>query len=200
MQRFLVLGLAVTSLCSMSAQAPLAGKPLDWDKLQVEILERYRALVMLDTTSGHETLAVDYLKKVLEAEGIPTKTFAMNPNRANLVARLKGNGSKRPLLILAHTDVVGVQREKWPVDPFGAVIKDGYVWGRGCRSPKTLSAVYGRDNRVQSSEAPVAYSRTAECEVSSPECSIDWRKGAACAMRAHAAPMSTTGAAAVLSG
>ena len=47
------------------------------------------------------------------------------------MARLKGNGSKRPLLILAHTDVVGVQREKWPVDPFGAVMKDGYVWGRG---------------------------------------------------------------------
>jgi acetylornithine deacetylase/succinyl-diaminopimelate desuccinylase-like protein len=47
------------------------------------------------------------------------------------VARLKGNGSKRPLLILGHTDVVGVQREKWPVDPFGAVMKDGYVWGRG---------------------------------------------------------------------
>ena len=96
MQRFLVLGLAVTSLCSMSAQAPATKTPLDWDKLQVEILERYRSLVMLDTTSGHETLAVDYLKKVLEAEGIPTKTFAMKPNRANLVARLKGNGSKRP--------------------------------------------------------------------------------------------------------
>src|SRR6476660_4207992 len=138
MHRFLVLALAVTSLCSMSAQAPPAGKPLDWDKLQVEILERYRALVMLDTTSGHETLAVDYLKKVLEAEGIPTKTFAMNPNRANLVARLKGNGSKRPLLILAHTDVVGVQREKWPVDPFGAVIKDGYVWGRGSKDDKPI--------------------------------------------------------------
>src|SRR6478672_10135727 len=131
MRRFLVLALAVTSLCSMSAQAPPAGRPLDWDKLQVEILERYRALVMLDTTSGHETLAVDYLKKVLEAEGIPTKTFALDPNRANLVARIKGNGSKRPLLILAHTDVVPVQVEKWPVDPFGAVMKDGYVWGRG---------------------------------------------------------------------
>src|SRR3954467_8996199 len=138
MQRFLVLGLAVTSLCSMSAQAPATKAPLDWDKLQVEILERYRALVMLDTTSGHETLAVDYLKKVLEAEGVPTKTFAMKPNRANLVARLKGNGSKRPLLILAHTDVVGVQREKWPVDPFGAVIKDGYVWGRGSKDDKPV--------------------------------------------------------------
>src|ERR1700716_3483789 len=138
MQRFLVLGLAVTSLCSMSAQAPVAGKPLDWDKLQVEILERYRALVMLDTTSGHETLAVDYLNKVLDAEGVPTKTFAMKPNRANLVARLKGNGSKRPLLILAHTDVVGVQREKWPVDPFGAVIKDGYILGRGSKDDKPV--------------------------------------------------------------
>src|SRR5689334_11733894 len=140
MQRFLVLGLAVTSLCSMSAQAPATKTPLDWNKLQVEILERYRALVMLDTTSGHETLAVDYLKKVLEAEGIPTKTLAMNPNRANLVARLKGNGSKRPLLILAHTDVVGVQREKWPVDPFGAVLKDGYIWGRGTRDDKPILA------------------------------------------------------------
>src|ERR1051325_3440315 len=140
MQRFLVLGLAVTSLCSMSAQAPATKTPLDWDKLQVEILERYRALVMLDTTSGHETLAVDYLKKVLEAEGIPTKTFAMKPNRANLVARLKGNGSKRPLLILAHTDVVGVQREKWPVDPFSAVMKDGYIWGRGSKDDKPVLA------------------------------------------------------------
>jgi len=80
--------------------------------------------------------AVDYLKKVLDAEGVPTKTFAMKPNRANLVARLKGNGSKRPLLILAHTDVVGVQREKWPVDPFGAVQKDGYIWGRGTNDDK----------------------------------------------------------------
>src|SRR4051812_25439294 len=140
MQRFLVLGLAVTSLCSMSAQAPAAKTPLDWDKLQVEILERYRALVMLDTTSGHETLAVDYLKKVLEAEGVPTQTFALDPARANLVARLKGNGSKRPLLILAHTDVVGVQREKWPVDPFGAVVKDGYIWGRGSKDDKPVLA------------------------------------------------------------
>jgi len=55
----------------------------------------------------------------------------LDANRANLVARLKGNGSKRPLLILAHTDVVPVQMEKWPVDPFGAVMKDGYIWGRG---------------------------------------------------------------------
>ena len=107
-------------------------------QLRAEILFRYRALVQLDTTAGHETRAVDYLKQVLESEGIPTQTFALDPNRANLVARLKGNGSRRPLLILAHTDVVGVQREKWPVDPFGAVMKDGYIWGRGTKDDKPV--------------------------------------------------------------
>jgi acetylornithine deacetylase/succinyl-diaminopimelate desuccinylase-like protein len=77
---------------------------------------------------------------VLEGEGIPVKIFALDPARANLVARIKGNGSKRPLLILAHTDVVGVQPEKWPVEPFSAALKDGYVWGRGSVDDKPVLA------------------------------------------------------------
>src|SRR5580692_4057427 len=117
-----------------SAQIP----SIDWEKNKVEILQHYRALVQIASRAGNETRVVEYLKKVLEAEGIPAATFALDPNRANIVARLKGNGSKRPLLILAHTDVVGVQREKWPVDPFGAVIKDGYVWGRGSKDDKPV--------------------------------------------------------------
>ena len=139
MTPFLILALTLASLAALRAQAP-DSNAVDWTKLRSEILERYRALVQMDTTAGHEILAVDYLKKVLEAEGIPTKTFALDPNRPNLVARLKGNGTKRPLLILAHTDVVGVQREKWPVDPFGAVIKDGYIWGRGSKDDKPVLA------------------------------------------------------------
>jgi acetylornithine deacetylase/succinyl-diaminopimelate desuccinylase-like protein len=138
LKRFLIVAFAVAGVCALNAQAPAPDKRVDWDKLRPEILERYRSLVQIDTTAGHETLAVEYLKKVLEAEGIPTRTFALDPARANLVARLKGNGSKRPLLILAHTDVVGVQREKWPVDPFGAVMKDGYVWGRGSKDDKPV--------------------------------------------------------------
>src|SRR5580692_2269827 len=110
----LALAIAVASLCALRAHAPAARRTVDWEKLRPEILERYRALVQIDTTAGHETLAVDHLKKILEGEGIPTRTFALDPSRANLVARLKGNGSRRPLLILAHTDVVGVQRDKWP--------------------------------------------------------------------------------------
>jgi acetylornithine deacetylase/succinyl-diaminopimelate desuccinylase-like protein len=134
----LAASLAVAAVCVLHAQAPRSR--VDWEKLRPEILERYRSLVQIDSTAGHETLVVDYLKKVLEAEGISTKTFALDPARANLVARLKGNGSKRPLLILAHTDVVGVQRDKWPVDPFGAVMKDGYIWGRGSTDDKPVLA------------------------------------------------------------
>ena len=115
---------------------------IDWNQQKAEILRHYRALVQLDTSNppGNETRVVEYLKKVLEDEGIPTKTFALDPKRANIVARLKGNSSKKPLLILAHSDVVGVQREKWPVDPFGAVLKDGYIWGRGTRDDKPILA------------------------------------------------------------
>jgi acetylornithine deacetylase/succinyl-diaminopimelate desuccinylase-like protein len=124
----------------ISAPAVLAAPvpAIDWAKQEPEILRHYRALVQIDTSSppGNETRAVDYLKQVLEAEGIAVKTFALDPQRANLVARISGNGAKRPLLLMAHTDVVGVQREKWPVDPFGAVMKDGYVWGRGTRDDK----------------------------------------------------------------
>src|SRR5256885_10072542 len=129
---------AASLVCALHAQAPAARIAVDWQKLRAEILTRYRDLVQIDTTAGRETFAVDYLKKVLEGEGIPTQTFALDARRANLVARLKGNGSKRPLLILAHTDVVGVQREKWPVDPFGAVVKDGYIWGRGSKDDKPV--------------------------------------------------------------
>src|SRR5258705_6956323 len=117
-----------------TAQVPA----VNWERQKVEILRHYRSLVQIDTSNppGNETKAVEYLKKVFDAEGIPAKTFALEPSRANLVARIKGNGSKRPILLMAHTDVVGVQREKWPVDPFGAVLKDGYIWGRGSRDDK----------------------------------------------------------------
>ncbi|HTB14163.1 MAG TPA: M20/M25/M40 family metallo-hydrolase [Bryobacteraceae bacterium] len=117
---------------------PLWAQTIQWEQQKPEILKHYRDLIQIDTRAGNETKAVDYIKKVLEADGIPCKIFAQDPARANLVARIKGNGSKRPILILAHTDVVGVQPEKWPVDPFSAAIKDGYIWGRGSLDDKPV--------------------------------------------------------------
>ncbi len=126
-----VFGGVAALIATLSAQP--ASQSADWKTAEPEILQHYRALIQLDTSSppGNETRAVTYLKSVLDREGIANEVFARDPDRANLVARLKGNGQKRPLLLMAHTDVVSVQRQKWPVDPFGAVLKDGYIWGRG---------------------------------------------------------------------
>ena len=112
--------------------------PVQWDKVARETLEHFQALLRLDTTSppGNETRVAEYLKKALEQEGISATLLALDPKRANLVARIRGNGSKRPILVMGHTDVVGVQREKWSVDPFAAVRKDGYIWGRGAQDDK----------------------------------------------------------------
>jgi acetylornithine deacetylase/succinyl-diaminopimelate desuccinylase-like protein len=117
-----------------AAQTPASDwKTIDWKAQEAEILRHYSALVQIDSSNppGNETLVVNYLKKVFDAAGIPAQVFALDPARANIVARIKGNGSKRPILVMAHTDVVGVQRDKWPVDPFAAIRKDGYIWGRG---------------------------------------------------------------------
>src|SRR4051812_33578506 len=91
----------------LAATAAAQVPAINWDQQKAETLAHYRALVQINTTNppGNETKAVDYLKKVFDAEGIPSKTFALDPTRANIVARLKGNGTKRPLLLMAHTDV-----------------------------------------------------------------------------------------------
>ncbi len=131
----LIAGMGAGTLAAR-AESPA----VDWERQKAETLQHFRSLVQIDSRNppGNETKVVEYLKKILEAEGIPTKTFALDSNRANLIARLKGTGTRRPILILAHTDVVGVQREKWPVDPFGAVLKDGYIWGRGTADDKDV--------------------------------------------------------------
>jgi acetylornithine deacetylase/succinyl-diaminopimelate desuccinylase-like protein len=132
MTNFAKLGIVASLICAGATVAAAQVPTVDWKKQEAEILRHHRALVEIDTSPpSHETKVDDYLTQVLEAEGIPVKTFALDPARANLVARLKGNGTKRPILLMAHTDVVGVQREKWPMDPFGAIVKDGYIWGRG---------------------------------------------------------------------
>lgn len=75
-----------------------------------------------------------------ETEIIPTP----DSGKAHFIARLRGNGTKRPLLLAAHADVVGVEREKWTVDPFAGVVKDGYVFGRGAIDFKGGMAVFAR--------------------------------------------------------
>ena len=96
-------------------------------------MRHYQAVLRLDTSNppGNEHLAVDYLKQVFDTEGIPAQIFALDPNRSNIVARLKGSGKKRPLLIMGHTDEVTVDASKWKYPPFSATREGGYVYARG---------------------------------------------------------------------
>lgn len=121
-------------LCCLVLAAPfvVAAEP-DWESLEPEILEHFLALVRMDTTDppGREAEAAEYLVQVLETEGVPVQVFATEPHRPNVVARLKGNGSKAPLLIMAHTDTVNVDPDKWGHGPFSGAREGGYIYGRG---------------------------------------------------------------------
>ena len=123
----------------MTAAASAQDRPqLDWRKLEPEILSTFTTLLKIDTSNppGKETLAANAIQSILERGGIQSRLFALDPERANLVARIKGTGKKKPVLIMGHTDVVGVQREKWTVDPFAAVNKNGVIYARGARDDK----------------------------------------------------------------
>jgi acetylornithine deacetylase/succinyl-diaminopimelate desuccinylase-like protein len=127
-QRLAALAVALAATAANAQPAAPARTALD-----TETLRHYQALVRMDTSDppGNERPTADYLKRVLEDEGIPVQIFEKQPGRPNVVARLKGNGRKRPLLIMGHQDVVNIDPKKWTHPPFGAELDGGYIYGRG---------------------------------------------------------------------
>ena len=108
-----------------------------------ERARRYLAeLVRIDTTNppGNETRAAEYIRAALAAEGIAAELLGEEPSRLNVIARLKGSGASRPLLLMAHTDVVPADRKQWSVDPFSGEVRDGILYGRGAQDDKCLLA------------------------------------------------------------
>jgi acetylornithine deacetylase/succinyl-diaminopimelate desuccinylase-like protein len=128
MHRLFLLGATLTAAATIAQPAAP-----DWASIQNETLRHFQALVKFDTTGigGTEKPAAEYLKQVLEAEGIAVELAAVDANRPNVIARLKGSGGKRPLLLMGHTDVVSVDPKKWTHPPFAAEREGGYVYGRG---------------------------------------------------------------------
>jgi acetylornithine deacetylase/succinyl-diaminopimelate desuccinylase-like protein len=116
-------------LFAIGAAAQPGGDP----DVDAETLRHFQALVRMDTTSppGNEKPAADYVAQVLEREGIPVQVFAREAHRPNVVARLTGNGRKRPLLLMAHTDTVNVDPAKWQHPPFSAARDGEHIYGRG---------------------------------------------------------------------
>jgi acetylornithine deacetylase/succinyl-diaminopimelate desuccinylase-like protein len=131
--RLILLLFAAFFVAHSLAQTP------DWAKINDEAMRHFQALVQIDSTDppGNETKVVEYVKKVLEADGIPAMLVAKDPARANLIARLKGNGSKKPLLIMGHSDTVRVDVSKWMFPPFSATRQGGFVYGRGTLDDKS---------------------------------------------------------------
>lgn len=127
---------------SLASAHPTAAQTPDFEAAGAEAVELLRGLIRIDSSSppGNETRVAEYIRDILAAEGIESRIYEMEPGRGNLVARIRGNGSKRPILLMGHIDVVGVEEDSWSVDAFEGVVKDGYVWGRGAQDDKGMTA------------------------------------------------------------
>src|ERR1041384_3466888 len=111
---------------------------IDWPRYQdmaVDLMQQYLR-VNTSNPPGNEIESAKFLKKIFDQYGIENEIFEFKPGRANIIARIKGNGSKRPILLLSHTDVVTAEPASWEVDPFAAVIKNGFIYGRGALDMK----------------------------------------------------------------
>jgi acetylornithine deacetylase/succinyl-diaminopimelate desuccinylase-like protein len=107
---------------------------IDWTAAQDEVIAHLRALLRFDTTNppGNETSAAAYLASAACAEGLEADVLESAPGRGNAVVRWRAaNATKRPLLLMGHLDIVGVERDRWSRDPVGGDVADGFVWGRG---------------------------------------------------------------------
>ena len=116
----------------------------DVSRIQGEAIIWLQDLIRINTTNppGNEIVAAKYIADILKREGIPSEIFESTPGRGFLVARLSATAvpdPSRALLLLGHLDVVGVDKSKWSVDPFAAVMKDGYLYGRGTIDDKGMT-------------------------------------------------------------
>jgi len=156
--RILLVAMAVVFIvaCSMpgAAQAPGAAAPAaipspspigDTSAVAKEAQGWLVDLIKINTTNppGNEEAAAKYIAGILDKEGIKAELLEVAPGRSAVVARLRSAALADPskaLLLVAHMDVVGVERNRWTADPFGAGIKDGYLYGRGAIDDKGMLA------------------------------------------------------------
>jgi acetylornithine deacetylase/succinyl-diaminopimelate desuccinylase-like protein len=113
---------------------------INWDEVQQEALDLFIQYLKIDTTNppGNEIRAADFFAGICKREGVEYQLFEPFPGRATLWARLRGDGSKRPVILLNHTDVVPHDKEFWTVGAFSGAVKDGFIYGRGSMDMKSL--------------------------------------------------------------
>src|SRR5215831_7498688 len=146
-QGLLVLSTVVAAvLVAPSSRGPGA-QPAALAPHQQLLREIYQELIEINTTNsiGDNTKAAEAMARRLIAAGFPAadvQVLVPAPRKGNVVARLRGTGARKPLLLLAHLDVVEARREDWSVDPFELLEKDGYFYGRGTSDDKAMAAIF----------------------------------------------------------
>ncbi len=124
---------AAAQMPDLPRRAAFAAGAADWTDVGREATDLLQQYVRINTTNppGNETLAARWIQAVLARDGIESRIYEPAPGKANLVARLAGDGSARPIVLLNHMDVVEATPEFWSVPPFAGTIQDGYLYGRG---------------------------------------------------------------------
>ena len=138
-RRAAVSGLLVGILTLLPIYAN-AQSQINWEAVQKEALELFIQYLKIDTTNppGNEIRAANFFAELCKREGIEHKVFEPFPGRGTLWARIKGDGSQRPVILLNHTDVVPHNPEFWSVPAFSGQIKDGFIYGRGAQDMKSV--------------------------------------------------------------
>ncbi len=145
--RVLVLSVVAAVLVTPVSRSGLGAQPATLPPHQQLLREIYQELIEINTTNsvGDNTKAAEAMARRLIAAGLPAgdvQVLTPAPRKGNMVARLRGTGSRRPLLLLAHLDVVEALREDWSVDPFKLLERDGYFYGRGTSDDKAMAAAF----------------------------------------------------------
>lgn len=136
---------ALALLCSASAAAQNRTMPPEAERQLARAIYKEMVEVKSGFTTGATTPLAEAVARRLRAAGFSAADVFVggaSPTKANLVVRYRGTGRQRPILLLAHTDVVEAKREDWSMDPFTFVEKDGYFYGRGTGDDKAQAAIW----------------------------------------------------------
>jgi acetylornithine deacetylase/succinyl-diaminopimelate desuccinylase-like protein len=136
--------IAAAALAFAALQDVTAQTAFDWKTLEAAAVKTLQAYIRIDTSNppGNVTKAADFLASILEREGIPVKRYESAPGRSILLARLKGAGTAKPIVLLHHMDVVPTDASRWKHKPFGGEIADGAIWGRGAMDMKGIGVAH----------------------------------------------------------
>jgi len=126
---------AAATTSTLGTQTPLGSL----DAVRRDVLGQ---LVGFDTSHGHEIDALRPIAARFEGAGVHAQLIEAAPGRGNLVARFPGSGAKKPLLLLAHIDVVPIEGQPWTVPPFHTTEKDGFIYGRGVSDDKGMASAF----------------------------------------------------------